>query len=182
MQKVTINLASKTVRSPAPYAVVAAVLLLSLAISHLNWSEYLHDRARYLKDRQVAQSFNRSAPVDGSIDLKRIKSEVELANRVASRRGFSWTYLLTALEESMPQGVFLLQISPDFEKKRITLVGAGGSVNHALEMIDKMNESEYFYGALMLKHDEDGVKKILKSSSGLTLFSVSASYRAGVAR
>lgn len=106
-------------------------------------------------------------------DSKQLKKEIEFINSVIIKRTFSWTGLLTDLEGCVPEGAYIVQISPDFAQGKVSVMGMAREVRLALSMVDLMTGSGRFSDVFLTKHSGAA------EGAGMTLFSITASYNGG---
>ncbi|MBI5492850.1 MAG: PilN domain-containing protein [Deltaproteobacteria bacterium] len=178
MQKIDINLAGRKDREGS------SLLLVSLALLAFSVLYTAHTFQSYRMNRlEIARSVERLSRAEagagakqGESDPKLIKRDVEFINSFVSRKAFSWTGLLSGLEESVPDGVQILQISPDFRNSRINITGAAKGMKGVLAMVDSMGSSGHFKEVFLLKHEEGK-----PSGAGMVIFNIHASYGAGKA-
>lgn len=180
MKKIQLNLVRKKKTELAGRAaLLPALFILASLFSLYNWHAYKDTSVRLTRYRDILSSLG-TGPAKAEIDarLKRVRSEVAIANKVLSGRSFSWTEVLTGLEKSLPDGAILLQINPDFDKMKITFSGLGTSMESVLGMVDSMNRSELFREAVLVKHSEDKNTARRGKPDGMIHFSITSYYDA----
>lgn len=178
MEKIKLNLVLKKKTELTGHAALLAALFISACLFTLyNWHAYKDTSIRLTRYRDILSSLGTgTAKTEIDAHLKRVKSEAAIADKVLSGRSFSWTEVLTGLEKSLPDGVLLLQINPDFDKKKITFSGLGTSMNSILSMVDNMNRSVLFREAVLVKHSEDEKAAGPGKPDGMIHFSITSYY------
>ncbi len=77
-------------------------------------------------------------------DVRAALGEADFANGVIAIRVFSWTAFLNRLEEVVPEGVGIDNITPDFQSLNIDISGNAVSSDRLMEFIDRLTKSKYF--------------------------------------
>lgn len=185
MKKNLINLAKrKDEKAIVPYVVLAALIFLAAAWSWWTVSVY---RQNIFTNEFYTEKLARAANVsplkallstDGAVgieDAKRLKKEVEFVNDIIMRETYSWTRLLTALENSASDNIVVTRISPDFDEKKVMVSGIAKSIDDVLLMVDRMGSSDVFTNVFLLKHGENPDKKSALPND-VVLFTLSATY------
>lgn len=176
MRKITINLAEREKGEGLAPALGAVILLFAAFLTWHNIERYSSNRSQIelLKERTAA--FEKNLPdgfkKDGLAsveDRKILLDNIEFVNGYAYRKSFSWTSLLTSLEEALPDDVHLVRISPEFNSGKVNVTGFTRSIDSALSTVDRMGKAG-FLEVFLLKHSMDG-------KSGLILFDLSAIYK-----
>lgn len=190
MRKIDINLARK--RRPAAliqWMLAAGFVLIALAYSASSAYVYFTNKAKLggyeerLGKLEMPSGFAKGGSVqaEGDESRKRLKNEVEFINGVIIMDSFSWTGLLSVLEECVPPNVSIVQISPDFREGKIRVTGIAAAMSDIISFVDRMNGSKGFKDAFLLKHSEDKAAAAARTSSEgprPVLFNISAVYAA----
>ncbi len=181
MKKIQLNLArGKKTRQTGPAGLLVACYIAVAIFTLYDWHAYKDNSLRLTKYRDVLSSLEVGlTKTEFEGHLKRLKSEAALADKVISSRSFSWTEILTGLEKSLPDGVLLLQINPDFAKRKVEFSGLGNSLESILSMVDNMNRSGLFSEAVLVKHSETENAARLRKPDTMIHFSISSYYEAG---
>ena len=180
MQKIDINLASER-RPKGPLPKVAAVLIILAAVFYTFHNIYAYreniiqltsyrERVSVLEKRFPAIATGRY-PAE-VVDVEVLSVEVDFINRMILREAFSWTGVLSDLEEGVPDGVSIVEISPEFNDRKIEISGVARSVKEALTFVDMLGRSGHFKDVFLLRHSEG-------KGGGVISFSVSAVYGRG---
>jgi hypothetical protein len=191
MIRLNINFATDNYsKSAISRVIVLAFLCLMVVYSWHNINSYTKNREQIIQYQEKVAAMEQNSLVwinrfnmsdISEKDLKLLKRDVEFISNAIPRETFSWTELLSNLEEYVPRNVFLTQISPDFNKKKIKIVGVAKTMKDMLSLVDNLNRSSYFTNALLLKHSEDKNKTFHLSASSskkdIMLFHISAEYR-----
>lgn len=160
----------------APYvkALAAGLFVLTLVLTSYNVYAFVTNSALISRLEGYANMLSSKQPSSvnsGGLDPKALRKEVEFINDVIKRKTFSWTGLLTQLEASVPQGVHLIQISPDFPAGKVTITGRARAMKEVLAMVDAMSKSGGFRDVFLLRHS-----KGKEEDAGGVIFTVSAGY------
>jgi len=97
--------------------------------------------------------------------LARVAGEVQFANQLIAKRAFSWTRLLTDLEESVPPRISIESISVDTRESEIALDGSAMSLRDLTAFIISLEDHPAFMGAVLVRHrvlESDAVEFGLK--------------------
>lgn len=171
---VDINLATRRgAGGRAAKAAAFVLLVFSLAFTWADICAYRRNSAsiarlnEHLKILEKRSSQERPAAVKPA-DQKLLAKDIEFINGVILRKTLSWSGLLTDLEAGVSQNVQVMQISPVFEKRTVTVGGRAKRMNDVLAMVEAMGRSRRFKDVFLLKHSED--------KAGMVLFTVSAGY------
>jgi hypothetical protein len=186
MLKIDINLATKRYKKTIiPYIVITGALFLAVIYTWHNIDLYRLNQSQISRYRQQLVRFEKtigpkgaSVPAITQEGFKLLIDEVDYINNVIARETFSWTELLTSLEANVPPRVSIVQITPEFEDKRIRVAGLAKSVNDILTFVDKLGRSKNFMDVFLLKH-ATGVVKKGKAGKRLVSFNISAEYVSG---
>lgn len=193
MNKIDINLASmKPRRAVFPYVLVAASFFLAVYTSYNAYS-FFNDRdiieryGRRMKGLagapQVDARAGKESAQTAARDAEQQRRRVESINRIIARKGFSWSWLLTELEKRTPDGLYLVQISPDFSGQKITVSGVARSMNEVLRFVDRLSSSGSLKEVYLVRHSgqEKGnaAKAAINAGDDAVVFSISAGYVVG---
>ena len=183
--KIDINLSTKRrVKSMVPNIVAIGALVLAAAYTWHNVELYNFNLERITGlSAQLARLENtlgsKPSPVPAATreDIKLLKGEVGYINKLIARETFSWTGLLTSLEQDVPAGVSIVRISPEFETMTIRVSGLAKSIKDVFKFVDALGGSERFSEVFLLKH-QDVLKKGATGKSFIS-FDISARYLSG---
>jgi Tfp pilus assembly protein PilN len=160
-----INLAT---RKPGP-TVLSAVVIAVIAGIALIYSIYnIYDFA--INRRETAVLKESIARMQ-----EKLKTEGKDARRLAAigdimaRKGFSWTTLLTALEETLPPNVSLTGIKAETKGGAVVIDGMAFSANDVLQFVSALSARGDFTDVFLLRHSQENREAVL--------FTVSGSYR-----
>jgi len=154
--------------------VVVSLALMSLIIWDLHDARDLSAQAGEItqaiartQDRE--RQFQRQAQAEGrnlsDAALARVAGEVQFANQLIAKRAFSWTRLLTDLEESVPPRISIESISVDTRESEIALDGSAMSLRDLTAFIISLEDHPAFMGAVLVRHrvlESDAVEFGLK--------------------
>jgi Tfp pilus assembly protein PilN len=181
------------------WALVCVIALAAGWTAWLGWesraltAEAIHYESTTARLQEINRQFARAAATSG-IDLspERLKTlgrEVSFMNHVLQKRAFSWTQLLTSLEETVPPGISLVSVTLNFTDSTVSLSGASLSVKHLTGFVNNLETHPAFSNVLLSHHrvkDNGGraeIKKLEIPNERLdheaTEFTMTAVYRAG---
>lgn len=176
MRKITINMAAREKKSAIAPAAAAGALILAAIFTWHSVDSYMRNRSQIQIMQERAAALEKSLPkglrTGGPAvrtDQKSLLEDIEFVNDYAYRKSFSWTALLSQLEEGLPNDVHLVQISPEFKSGKVNVTGFTRSMDSALAAVDMLGRAG-FQDVFLLKHSRDG-------KTGLILFDISAVYR-----
>ena len=126
------------------------------------------ERVRQLD--QVVMTEARNEGIDLSERaLKRLSSEVDLANQLLEKRTFSWTTFLTELEQTIPPRLALTSVRLDQPGKTVQLTGTAMSLEDITAFTVGLQSHATFKNPVLAQHRV--------RSSGLLEFDVTVQYR-----
>lgn len=135
-----------------------AVIVLALTVSNVTRLIALSSRRSELRaqigadEATAARIRQTAAEVQRGVDRKELVGLVgsaKEANALIDERTFSWTTLLTYLESTIPMGVRLTSVTPEFKKGDIiiTMMLVGRRFEDVAEFIDALEGTGAFYDA-----------------------------------
>jgi Tfp pilus assembly protein PilN len=145
-----LNLASRPYRDYKPLYAVVVVTSIAIALLMLNnvdtYYRYVTEtqttRATIAKlERQAADEHNRAMAADNQLrgfDLVALDNETRFINARLAERAFSWSELLDRLEDVIPQGVRIRNISPSFSKTATVHLEMACESKSASGMLDSL--------------------------------------------
>lgn len=126
------------------------------------------ERVRQMDQAVIAES--RKEGIDLSAGaLKRLSSEVDLANQLLEKRTFSWTTFLTELERTIPPRLVLTSVRLDQSSKTVQLTGTAVSLEDITAFTVGLHNHATFKNPVLAQHRV--------GSNGLVEFDVSVRYR-----
>jgi len=126
------------------------------------------ERVRQLDHLVIAEA--KSEGIDLSEGaLKRLSSEVDLANQLLEKRTFSWTTFLTELEQAIPPRLSLTSIHLDQAGKTVQLTGTATDLEEVTAFTVGLQNHATFKNPVLAQHRV--------GSSGLVEFDVTVQYR-----
>lgn len=150
-------------------------MLLALMLTYYNASAFVNNLSYMKKVERRVDALGRRLPAAYATlpaydkDDKGLRKDMELVSAFIAKKSSSWTGLLTGLEASLPEGVYLLQIRPDGKGERVDIFGVASDLDKALETVRLMS-GRGFPGAYLKGHSKD-------KGSGRVLFEISAVHR-----
>lgn len=100
-------------------------------------------------------SHNRS--VFSADEIARVREEIVLANQLVDKRAFSWTQLLSDLEEAIPSDIALESIKPNFQEETVVLEGVARRFQDITALVQNLQDHRGFRQAVLTKHEFRGV-------------------------
>lgn len=101
--------------------------------------------------------------------LKRLPSEVELANQLVGKRSFSWTQFLTELEQAIPPRLALSSVRLDQSGTTVRLTGTAAALEDITAFTVGLQDHATFKGPILAQHRV--------GQNGLVEFDVTVQYR-----
>ena len=139
----------------------------------LPWMEAIQaelDRVRQQDLDLIAEA--RHEGIDLSeLALKRLPSEVELANQLLEKRTFSWTQFLTELEQAIPPRLALSSVRLDQAGTMVRLTGTAMSLEDITTFTVGLQDHATFKDPILAQH------RVVPN--GLVEFDVTLQYRRG---
>ena len=118
-----------------------------------------------------------------------VKGKIAFANLLSGKRAFSWTRLLSELEETVPANVSIASVKLDFQQSNIIVDGLARSLQDVNVFVQTLQTHRAFQRAVLAKHEvhkgrEGGV--VLPIEGGMDAqrhdieFTLAVDYRAAV--
>lgn len=83
-----------------------------------------------------------------------VQGKIAFANQLAEKRSFSWTRLLSELEDAVPPHVSIGSVKLDFQQSRIMLDGVARSLQDVNAFVRALQHQRAFQEAVLVKHEE----------------------------
>lgn len=119
-----------------------------------------------------------------------VKGKIAFANLLSEKRAFSWTRLLSELEETVPANVSIGSVRLNFQQSNITVNGLAKSLQDVNVFVQTLQTHRAFQKAVLAKHQvhkgRDGEAVTLLSEGGMDAprhsidFTLAVGYRAAV--
>ena len=110
-----------------------------------------------IRTESMASAFNATMQRDqlafSQEQVARIREEVAFANQLSDKRTFSWTKLLSDLEETLPPRVSLSSIKLNDQESIIVMEGVAGQLQDLNEFIQHLQAHRAFNQAVLDKHE-----------------------------
>jgi Tfp pilus assembly protein PilN len=126
------------------------------------------ERARQLDYVVMTEARNEGIDLSEGA-LKRLSSEVNLANQLLEKRTFSWTTFLTELEQTIPPRLALTSVRLDQPGKTVQLTGTAMSLEDITAFTVGLQTHATFKNPVLAQHR--------MGSSGLVEFDVTVQYQ-----
>ncbi|MBW7956956.1 MAG: PilN domain-containing protein [Deltaproteobacteria bacterium] len=175
MRKIDINLATAKGRHFIISALATFASAIALIFSFYNIHEYSMNSSDIQEMAERVRALEEKLPREldgpkGEKEPRALTRDIEIINSYVEKRIFSWTGFLSELEEALPSGVYLLQVSPDFGKSAVSIAGTARSMEDVFSTVSRM-EARGFEKVVLTRHSEDKER--------LVIFNMSAQYGAG---
>lgn len=105
-------------------------------------------------NRQFEASLKRESLTLPGDQIALIQGKIAFANQLTEKRSFSWTRLLSELEETVPAQVSVGSVKLDFHQSRIMLDGVAASLQDVNAFVHALQHHQAFHGAVLVKHEE----------------------------
>lgn len=119
-----------------------------------------------------------------------VQGKIAFANLLAEKRAFSWTRLLSELEETVPANVSIGSVKLDVQHSNIVMDGLASSLQDVNVFVQSLQTHRAFQRAVLAKHDvhkgRDGGAVTLPMEGGMDAprhdieFTLAVEYRAAV--
>lgn len=126
------------------------------------------ERVRQLDHTVMTEAKNEGIDLSEGA-LKRLSSEVDLANQLLAKRTFSWTTFLTELEQTIPPRLALTSIRLDQTGKTVQLTGTAMNLEEITAFTVGLQNHATFKNPVLAQHRV--------GSSGMVEFDVTVQYR-----
>ncbi len=142
---------------------LVCLTLGALVLAGWSWmkTQELEQAARHYEDATArvidrTQAFKAEASVAGiqltEERLQDLGREVSFANQVLAKQAFSWTRLLSDLEEAIPKRVSLGSVHLNFKDSTITLQGAARTLQDLTALVDDLENHPAFHNVMLSQH------------------------------
>ncbi len=186
--KLTLNLASRDFKKIERWrSVLLLAFLIGVIISFANGALYYFYRSKVSESYQEKIQAIREAisGLEDSLDsqgvslkkeeLKALSERVEFYNRILESASFPWMDLLYELEDSLPPGVSLKEIQPDFTTSKVVLNGLALSFEDLHGFLRSLEKRKAFTEVFLLKQWKTKTNRGIRGDGWE--FSISLSYR-----
>lgn len=126
------------------------------------------ERVRQLDRQVMAEARNEGIDLSEGA-LRRLSSEVDLANQLLEKRTFSWTTFLTELEQTIPPRLALTSIRLDQAGKTVQLTGTAMNLEEITAFTVGLQNHATFKNPVLAQH------RVV--SSGMVEFDVTVQYQ-----
>ena len=120
-----------------------------------------------------------------------VKGKIAFANLLSGKRAFSWTRLLSDLEETVPANVSIGSVRLDFSQSNIAVNGVARTLQDVNVFIQTLQTHRAFEKAVLARHEvrkgrEEGVVTLLSEGGmgipgqGIVEFTLAVGYRGTV--
>jgi hypothetical protein len=119
-----------------------------------------------------------------------VQGKIAFANLLSEKRAFSWTRLLSELEETVPANVSIGSVKLDFQQSNIVVDGLARSLQDVNLFVQTLQTHRAFQNAVLAKHEvhkgRDGEAVTMSIEGGMDTprhgieFTLAVGYRAAV--
>jgi len=153
--------------------VIGAVMVWDLSQSWFAWQEVQSMEAALSQVQERDRELLKEAQQEG-LDLSEaalqvLPKEIEFANQLIEKRGFSWTRFLTELERAIPQRIAVNSIRLDPVNATILLTGSARALEDVTTLTLTFQDHPQFKEPVLGQHRDLG--------NGLVEFDLSLRYR-----
>ena len=136
--------------------IVGASILWSVAQTIMTFRD-LHDMQARLDHVRMQDLKLLAEAQQAGIDLsgpslQQLSAEVSLANQLLTKRSFSWTQFLSALEAAIPQHVSIQSIRLDPGSAVVHMSGLAATVEDVTALTVTLQDHSVFYDPLLGQH------------------------------
>jgi len=82
-----------------------------------------------------------------------VQGKIAFANLLSEKRAFSWTRLLSELEETVPANVSIGSVKLDFQQSNIVVDGLARSLQDVNVFVQTLQQHRAFQNAVLAKHE-----------------------------
>ena len=109
------------------------------------------DRVRMQDQQLLAQAQQEGIDLSGP-SLQQLSAEVSLANQLLTKRNFSWTQFLSALEGAIPQQVSIQSIRLDPGSAVVHMTGLAATVEDVTALTVTLQDHSVFHDPVLGQH------------------------------
>jgi Tfp pilus assembly protein PilN len=128
-----------------------SVIQTGMALHDLQDAQAGLDHVRMQDQQLLAQAQREGLDLSG-LSLQQLPAEVSLANQVLTKRHFSWTQFLSALESAIPRQVSMKTIRLDPEGGVVHITGLAVTVEHVTALTVTLQNHAVFYDPVLGQH------------------------------
>lgn len=143
---------------------LVVILLLAVGAGWWAWADSgeLEQRAAQYeaaaaRTATLNQQFQAQLARDGltlpSEQIALVQGKVAFANLLADKRAFSWTRLLSELEETVPAHVSIGSVKLDAQQARVIVDGLAASLQDVNAFVQALQTHRAFHQAVLAKHE-----------------------------
>jgi len=183
-KRLNLNLATYPLRNRRFFFLLLSVMAATLfLISYLAARTYIRYRSEAQKVRVSIDNIDQLIMVAGTEEknfrqkveeaVRRDKNKVDLVNSIILRKVFSWTELLSTLENSLPDSSYILSLAPTLtedSRLQLRLRVVSQDLDKLLEFLTKLKASKF----------RIRIEGEMESEKGLLISEVSLSYERGI--
>jgi len=156
-KRLSLNLATYPLRNRRFFFLLLSIMAVTLVlISYLAARTYIKYRSEAQKVRASIDNVDQLIMVAGTEEksfrqkieeaVRRDKDKVDLVNSIILRKVFSWTELLSTLENSLPDSSYILSLAPTLaedSRLQIRLRVVSQDLDKLLEFLNKLKASKF---------------------------------------
>lgn len=178
---------------------LAAITLVSTGLAWWWWQDSLDleqravqyetavARTKLLNQQFQAQMAREGLTLPGD-HIAMVQGKIAFANQLTEKRAFSWTRLLSELEDTVPPHVSIASVKLDFQQASIVVDGLAASLQDVNAFVQALQTHRAFHQAVLAKHelhkgrDGRGAAPAVEGGKGMLPieFTLAVGYRAAV--
>jgi hypothetical protein len=190
MKAIKTNLATRVVEPwQVPSYVTVVIVIVAVLFSLSSAVDFAASIKRIESAEQRIVALNPTASLGSSqgvglkslskSELRELRAEAAYVNTIITENSFSWISLLSAIEETLPNNVSIVRVSPNFSTGKVSISALSKSKKDALMFVDSMAKSSDFSEVFLLSHSKNKDKKRYGFSSEKIIFNLTALYNKG---
>lgn len=152
------------------YFLLSACVIFFGSYNYISYNGLRKDRAAINSDvvhvkSEIAGSKEKLNKTLSDFDKKVLndavlyRKEIEGINLVLERKVFSWSEILYSLEKVIPENVSITKIQPNYEKKKIKIMGISKRLKEITTLVDNLRDIPYIKDSLLLKEETELVNR-----------------------
>ena len=104
-------------------------------------------------NRQVEALLAREGLTLSGDQIALVQGKIAFANLLSEKRAFSWTRLLSELEETVPVNVSIGSVKLDFQQSNIVVEGVAKNLQDVNVFVQTLQQHRAFQNAVLAKHE-----------------------------
>jgi Tfp pilus assembly protein PilN len=178
-RRLSLNLATDPLRNRRFFFWLSSIIVAAiLLVSYLAARTYFQYRSEAQKVRASIDRIDEQIMVAGTEEktfrqkveeaVRRDKNKVDLVNSIILRKVFSWTELLSTLENCLPDSSYILSLAPTLtedSRLQMRLKVVSQDLDKLLEFLNKLKASKF---SIRIEGEMEGERGLLVSEVSLS--------------